>query len=64
MTLTLPPLLMPGEYLVNVRSGTTYETIVWEHGATRLRLEGSHQARPDRLLAALSEWRIGAFGQP
>lgn len=64
VTLTLPPLLMPGEYLVNLWSGTTYETIVWEHGATRLRLEGSHQARPDRLLAALGDWRIGAFGQP
>ncbi len=58
VSLALPPLLMPGEYLVNVWSGTTYETLVWEYGAARLRLEGSHQARPDRLLAAQGDWRI------
>lgn len=56
VSLTLPPLLMPGEYLVNVWVGTTYETLVWEHGAARLRLEGSSQARPDRLLAASGRW--------
>ena len=58
VSLTLPPLLMPGEYLVNVWAGTTYETLVWEHGAARLRLEGSHQARPDRLLAAQGRWSV------
>ncbi len=56
--LTLPPLLMPGEYVVNVWIGTTYETLVWEHGAARLRLEGSHQARPDRLIAAQGRWTL------
>ena len=56
--LELPPLLMPGEYLVNVWIGTTYETLVWEHAAARLRLEGSHQARPDRLLAAQGQWSL------
>ena len=60
VSLTLPPLLMPGEYLVNVWAGTTYETLVWEHGAARLRLEGSHQARPDRLLAAQGVWTVTA----
>ena len=58
ISLTLPPLLMPGEYLVNVWAGTTYETLVWEHAAARLRLEGSHQARPDRLLAAQGRWTV------
>ncbi len=58
VVLTLPPLLMPGEYLLNVWAGTTYETLVWEHGAGRLRLEGSHQARPDRLLAAQGRWTV------
>jgi len=58
VSLTLPALLMPGEYLVNVWLGTTYETYVWEHSAARLRLEGSHQARPDRLIAAQGTWVI------
>jgi ABC-2 type transport system ATP-binding protein/lipopolysaccharide transport system ATP-binding protein len=58
VSLVLPPLLMPGEYVVNVWSGTTYETLVWEHAAARLRLEGSHQARPDRLLVAQGTWRV------
>jgi ABC-type polysaccharide/polyol phosphate transport system ATPase subunit len=58
VSLTLPSLLMPGEYLVNVWVGTTYETLVWEHGAARLRLEGSSQARPDRLLAASGRWTV------
>ncbi len=58
--LTLPPLLMPGEYLVNVWAGTSYETLVWEHAAARLRLEGSTQARPDRLLAAQGRWVVTA----
>ena len=60
VSLTLPPLLMPGEYLVNVWIGTTYETLVWEHSAARLRLEGSSQARPDRLLAAQGSWAVTA----
>ena len=58
VSLVLPPLLMPGEYIVNVWSGTTYETLVWEHAVARLRLEGSHQARPDRLLATQGTWRV------
>ena len=58
VSLTLPPMLMPGEYLLNVWAGTTYETFVWEPGAARLRLEGSHQARPDRLLAAHGRWTV------
>ncbi len=60
VSLTLPPLLMPGEYSVNVWIGTNYETLVWEHGAGRLRLEGSHQARPDRLIAAQGSWSVAA----
>ena len=60
VSLTLPPMLMPGEYLLNVWAGTTYETLVWEHAAARLRLEGSHQARPDRLLAAQGRWAVDA----
>jgi ABC-type polysaccharide/polyol phosphate transport system ATPase subunit len=58
VSLTVPPLLMPGEYLVNVWAGTTYETLVWEHAAARLRLEGSHQARPDRLICARGDWAV------
>ncbi len=58
VSLTLPALLMPGEYLVNVWVGTTYETLVWEHAAARLRLEGSHQARPDRLIASQGRWDV------
>jgi ABC-2 type transport system ATP-binding protein/lipopolysaccharide transport system ATP-binding protein len=59
-SLTLPPLLMPGEYVVNVWAGTAYETLVWEEGAARLRLEGSHQARPDRLIHTQGRWAITA----
>jgi len=33
VSLTLPPLLMPGEYAVNEWIGSTYETFVWEHSA-------------------------------
>ena len=56
--LTFPPLLMPGEYVVNVWSGTTYETFVWLHAAALLRLEGSNQARPGRLIAAQGDWAV------
>jgi ABC-type polysaccharide/polyol phosphate transport system ATPase subunit len=58
VTLTLPPLLMPGEYLVNVWAGTAYETLLWEHAAARLRLEGGHQARPDRLIHSQGSWAV------
>ena len=58
LALTMPGLLMPGEYLVNVWIGTMYETFVWEHGAGRLRLEGGHSLRPDRLLAAQGRWTV------
>jgi ABC-type polysaccharide/polyol phosphate transport system ATPase subunit len=62
VSLSLPALLMPGEYLVNVWVGTTYETFVWEHGAARLRLEGSHQARPDRLIVGQGRWAVAELG--
>jgi ABC-2 type transport system ATP-binding protein/lipopolysaccharide transport system ATP-binding protein len=62
VSLTLPPLLMPGEYLVNVWIGTTYETFVWEHSAARLRLEGSHQARPDRIISSQGTWAVTTLG--
>jgi hypothetical protein len=58
LALTMPGLLMPGEYVVNVWVGTMYETFVWEHGAGRLRLEGGHSLRPDRLLAAQGRWTV------
>jgi ABC-type polysaccharide/polyol phosphate transport system ATPase subunit len=61
VSLTLPPLLMPGEYLVNVWIGTPYETFVWEHAAARLRLEGGHQARPDRLIHTQGTWAVTAM---
>jgi len=60
ISLTLPPLLMPGEYPVNVWMGTPYETLVWEHSAARLLLEGSHQDRPDRLISSQGAWTVAA----
>jgi len=60
VSLTLPPLLMPGEYVINVWLGTPYETLVWEHSAARLRLEGSHQSRPDRLIHTQGRWTVAA----
>lgn len=58
ISLALPAVLMPGEYSVNLWIGTPYETIVWEHGAARLRLEGSNQARPDRVLFSAGSWLV------
>ena len=58
VSLTLPPLLMPGEYAVNVWIGTTYETFVWEHSAGWLRLEGGHRGRPDRLISSQGTWAV------
>ena len=58
VSLSLPPLLMPGEYVVNVWIGTTYETFVWEHSAGWLRLEGSHKGRPDRLISSQGTWTV------
>ena len=58
VSLTLPPLLMPGEYVVNVWIGTTYETFVWEHSAGWLRLEGGHRGRPDRLISSQGTWAV------
>ncbi len=58
ISLALPAVLMPGEYSVNLWVGTPYETIVWEHGAARLRLEGSNQARPDRVLFSAGSWLV------
>jgi ABC-type polysaccharide/polyol phosphate transport system ATPase subunit len=63
VSLTLPPLLMPGEYLVNVWAGTPYETLLWEHAAARLRLEGGHQARPDRLIHSQGIWAVTPLEQ-
>ncbi len=34
---------------------------MWEHAAARLRLEGSHQARPDRLLSTQGQWSVSAL---
>ncbi len=34
---------------------------MWEHAAARLRLEGSHQARPDRLLSKQRQWSVSAL---
>jgi ABC-type polysaccharide/polyol phosphate transport system ATPase subunit len=61
VSLTLPPLLMPGEYAVNVWVGTVYETFIWEHRAARLRLEGGHQYRPDRLISSQGSWAVTAL---
>jgi ABC-type polysaccharide/polyol phosphate transport system ATPase subunit len=58
VSLTLPPLLMPGEYVVNVWLGTAYETFVWETSAGWLRLEGSHRGRPDRLISSQGTWTV------
>jgi len=58
VSLTLPPLLMPGEYVVNVWIDTTYETFVWEHSAGWLGLEGSHKGRPDRLISSQGTWTV------
>jgi ABC-type polysaccharide/polyol phosphate transport system ATPase subunit len=62
VSLTLPPLLMPGEYLVNIWAGTAYETLLWEHSAARLRLEGSHQAGRDRLIGSRGTWTVTTTG--
>jgi ABC-type polysaccharide/polyol phosphate transport system ATPase subunit len=61
LSLTLPALLMPGEYLVNVWIGTPYETFVWEHSAGWLRLEGSHRGRPDRLISSQGSWTVSTL---
>jgi ABC-type polysaccharide/polyol phosphate transport system ATPase subunit len=58
VSLTLPPLLMPGEYAVNLWIGTPYETFVWEHSAGWLRLEGGHGGRPDRLISSQGTWTV------
>jgi hypothetical protein len=58
VSLTLPPLLMPGEYAVNVWIGTVYETLVWEHRAGWLRVEGGHRGRPDRLISSQGTWTV------
>src|SRR3954451_310023 len=58
VSLSLPSLLMPGEYVVNVLIGTTYETFVWEHSAGWLRLEGSHKGRSDRLISSQGTWTV------
>jgi hypothetical protein len=58
VSLTLPPLLMPGEYVVNVWMGNPYETFVWETSAGWLRLEGRHGGRPDRLISSQGTWTV------
>jgi len=64
VSLTLPPLLMPGEYAVNVWVGTAYETFVWEHSAGWLRLEGGHRGRPDRLISSQGTWTVTTPERP
>jgi hypothetical protein len=64
VSLTLPSLLMPGEYAVNVWIGTVYETFVWEHSAAWLRLEGGHRGRPDRLISSQGTWTVRAMERP
>jgi hypothetical protein len=58
VSLTVPPLLMPGEYAVNVWIGTPYETFVWEHSAAWLRLAGGQRGRPDRLISSQGTWEV------
>jgi ABC-2 type transport system ATP-binding protein/lipopolysaccharide transport system ATP-binding protein len=64
VSLTLPPLLMPGEYVVNVWIGTPYETFVWEHSAGWLRLEGGDRGRPDRLISSQGTWTVTTLERP
>ncbi len=57
LTVTIPPVLAPGEYIVGIWIGTDYDDVVWIEDALALHLEGDTGGRPDRVIQLGADWR-------
>ena len=58
LRLTVPPVLVPGEYRIGVWAGTPHETFLHERVAGAFRLAGSLRGRPERTVELLLPWEV------
>lgn len=62
LSVTVPPMLAAGEYVVGIWFGTDYEELVWIEDALALHLEGTTSGRPDRILQLGLPWAVTRTG--
>lgn len=64
LSITIPPVLASGEYVVGIWIGTDYEELVWIEDALAVHLEATESGRADRVLQLGLPWAISRTEDP
>lgn len=60
----LPPILTPGEYVISVWLGTSYESLEQHDAVFAFSIEGDDLGRPQRLVKIGSDWKTERISRP
>ncbi len=62
--ISVPPVLVVGDYVVGFWVGSAYDTLIYEEEALRLRLEGDAKGRRNRIVQLGLAWEVERVAEP